>query len=412
MREWKTETRKLADLTPYHKNPRKLTDKQFKEIQSSITKFGLTDKPLIQPDGTIIGGHARVKVLKKMGYKEIPVLVADPALDEKEIEEAVIRHNKNTGEWDWDVLANAFDMPDLLNWGFDESEFLGMEIDDLGDAEDEDEQALEPVDDKDAITQMGDVYELNENILVCGDSTLPEYVEKCLNGAEPILMVTDPPYGVSYEAQWREEAKNRLGKTAKGKVQNDDKVNWSLAWHLFPGSVAYVWHASLHTNDFYESLVDSEYEIKSNIIWVKQHFALSRGDYHWQHEPCWYAVKKGHKHNWQGARDQSTTWEISNLNCFGKSKEDGEERTAHSTQKPIECMARPIRNNTAKGEGVYDPFIGSGTTLIAAEQNGRICYGIELSGSYCDIIVERWKNYMIKNNRPYTIKRNGELIGS
>lgn len=140
MREWKTETRKISSLKPYHKNPRRLTEKQFKEIEASITKFGLTDKPLVQPDGTIIGGHQRIKVLKKMGYKEIPVLVADPALDEKEIEEAVIRHNKNTGEWDWDVLANCFEMPDLINWGFEEEEFLGLEVEDLGDAEDEEEE--------------------------------------------------------------------------------------------------------------------------------------------------------------------------------------------------------------------------------------------------------------------------------
>jgi DNA modification methylase len=409
MREWHTETRLIADLKPYHKNPRKLSDKQFKDIQASIAKFGLTDKPLVQPDGTIIGGHQRIKVLKKMGYKEIPVLVADPALDEKEIEEAVIRHNKNTGEWDFDILANAWEMDNLIEWGFEPTDFPEIEI--IEPADEEEEETLEPADDKDAITQLGDIYELNEHRLVCGDSTLPEYVDKCLNGAEPILMVTDPPDGVEYDPSWRKDIKGKHGAAkALGKVQNDDKVNWSLAWYLFPGSVAYVWHAGKYCAEVEKSLTDSEYEIISQIVWVKQHFSLSRGDYHWQHEPCWYAIKKGHKHNWQGARDQSTTWEISNLNCFGKSKEDGEERTSHSTQKPIECMARPIRNNTAKGEGVYDPFLGSGTTLIAAEQNGRSCYGIELSPAYCDIIVNRWINYMIKNNRPYTIKRNGELI--
>lgn len=120
-------------------------------------------------------------------------------------------------------------------------------------------------------------------------------------------------------------------------------------------------------------------------------------------------VKRGMPHNWQGARDQATTWEIANLNCFGKSKEDGEERTAHSTQKPIECMARPIRNNTAMGQAVYDPFCGSGTTLIAAEMLGRVSYSLELSPGYCDIIVDRWVNYMKKNNKEYTVKKNGEV---
>jgi DNA modification methylase len=151
-------------------------------------------------------------------------------------------------------------------------------------------------------------------------------------------------------------------------------------------------------------LIDSDYEIIGQIIWKKQHFALSRGDYHSQHEPCWYAVRKSHQHNWQGSRKESTLWEISNLNCFGKSQEE-DERTAHSTQKPLECMARPIRNNTAEGEGVYDPFLGSGTTLIAAEKLNRICYGMELDPAYCDIIVQRWMKLTGKK-----VKRNGQEI--
>jgi len=223
-------------------------------------------------------------------------------------------------------------------------------------------------------------------------------------------MVTDPPYGVEYDTEWRKDIKGKFGLAAKatGKVQNDDRANWSSSWNLFPGSVSYVWCASLFSSDVQKCLKEVGFEAISLIIWVKQHFALSRGDYHWQHEPCWYAVKKGHKHNWQGARDQSTVWEIANLNCFGKNREEGEERTAHSTQKPIECMARPIRNNTAKGESVYDPFIGSGTTLIATEMLGRNCYGIEISPAYVDICVERWIKYMNKNEKPFKIKKNGE----
>ena len=194
----------------------------------------------------------------------------------------------------------------------------------------------------------------------------------------------------------------------RGQFQNDDKINWALAWSLFPGAIAYVWHASKYCSEVQKSLEEAELEIINQIIWVKQHFALSRGDYHWQHEPCWYAVKKGHAHNWQGARDQATTWEISNLNAFGKQRGDDEERTAHSTQKPIDCMARPIKNNTCKGEGVYDPFLGSGTTLIAAEQLGRTCYGIELSPAYCDIIINRWIKTIKRQKKSFTIKCNGE----
>jgi DNA modification methylase len=408
--KWHIETRRISDLKDHPKNPRRLIKEQAQHLQASLEKFGLIDKPIINTDNQIIGGHQRKRILKKMGMKEVECYVPNRTLEEKEIAELNIRLNKNSGEWDWDILANQWEISDLLDWGFTADELLDSVQDINTEETQEDNELLKPP--KDPITKLGDVYELNNHRIVCGDSTVPQYVDKCLAGAEPILMVTDPPYGVEYDPSWRKDikGKNRVAARALGTVQNDDKVNWALAWHLFPGSVAYVWHAGKYCGEVEKSLTDFEYEIISQIIWVKQHFALSRGDYHWQHEPCWYAIKKGHQHNWQGARDQATAWEISNLNCFGKSKEDGEERTAHSTQKPIECMARPIRNNTAKGEGVYDPFLGSGTTLIAAEQLGRTCYGIELDPAYCDIIVDRWRKYMTKNNREFTIKKNGKLI--
>lgn len=408
MIKWTLTEKKLSDLKDYPKNPRQLSKDQAKHLSTSINKFGLIDKPIINTDGTIIGGHQRKRILKDAGFKTVQCWTPDRELIESEIEELNIRLNKNTGDWNFDILANEWSLADLLEWGFTSDDFPDLDIEQLVNPdEDEDDCTLSPKDDKDAITKLGDLYELNNHRIVCGDSTLPEYVEKCLNGNEPILMVTDPPYGVEYDPSWRDKA--RKGCTAKGIVQNDDKVNWSLAWHLFPGSVAYVWHAGKFCSQVENSLTQCDYEIITQIIWAKQHFALSRGDYHWQHEPCWYAIKKGHSHNWQGARDQSTIWEIANLNCFGKSKEDGEERTAHSTQKPIECMARPIHNNTAEGESVYDPFIGSGTTLIAAEQLNRICYGIELSPAYCDIIVDRWIKYMVKSGKEYKVKLNGVL---
>lgn len=411
MIKWHLETRKISELKDHPKNPRKLDKHQAEHLQKSLEKFGLIDKPIINLDNQIIGGHQRKNILKKMKVKDVECFVPDRLLTESEIDELNIRLNRNTGEWDWDILANQWDVEQLIDWGFKAEEFLGASVEEIMGEEEESSELLEPGSDENAITKLGDIYELNSHRIVCGDSTLPEYVDKCLAGAEPILMVTDPPYGVEYDPSWRKDIKGKHPPVrALGKVQNDNKVNWDLAWHLFPGSVAYVWHADRHACEVQVSLENAEFEIKSQIIWVKQHFALSRGDYHWQHEPCWYAVKKGHSHNWQGARDQATTWEIANLNCFGKSKEDGEERTSHSTQKPIECMARPIRNNTAKGEGVYDPFLGSGTSLIAAEQLGRICFGIELSPAYCDIIVERWKKYMKKNNRTFTIKKNGEIL--
>ncbi len=405
---WKTESRKISELKEHPHNPRQITKDQLSQLKKSLDKFGYAEIIAINTDNTIVAGHQRIHAMQDLGMDQtIEVRVPSRLLTKEEEGEYLIRSNRNTGEWDFDLLANNWDPIDLIEYGFNPEDF-DIDIPTPGDEGEDESDELEPGEDKDAITKLGDVYELNNHRLVCGDSTNKEYVDKCLNGNTPILMVTDPPYGVEYDPKWRDVAGK--GCRAKGKVQNDSQIDWTLAWNLFTGSIAYVWHAGKYCAEVQKSLEECNFEMISQIIWVKQHFALSRGDYHWQHEPCWYAVKKGSQHNWQGSRKEATTWEIANLNCFGKSKEDGEERTAHSTQKPVECMARPIRNNTAEGEQVYDPFLGSGTTIIAAESLNRICYGLELSPAYCDIIVNRWKNYMIKNDKKFIIKKNGDLI--
>lgn len=395
-------------------NPRKITKDELDKLCDSLIKDPgfMKNRPVLvnEVDGilNVYAGNQRVQSAKKLKWKTISCII-EKDLSEELITQRILRDNKHSGTWDYDILANDYDIETLVECGFTPEELhLNLEVEDLGSSGEEDQNLLEPCKDEDAITKLGDVYELNSHRVICGDSTMPDIVEKVLNGNVPILMVTDPPYGVNYDPNWRGKAGK--GQKAAGKVQNDDKINWALAWHLFPGSVAYVWCASWFSPDVAKDLKDCEYELKSLIIWVKQNFALSRGDYHWQHEPCWYAIKKGHQHNWQGSRKESTVWEIASLNAFGKSKEE-DERTAHSTQKPLECMERPIRNNTTKGEGVYDPFLGSGTTLIASEKTDRVCYGVELSPAYCDIIVNRWKNFMIKNNKSFSIKKNGELIG-
>ncbi len=404
---WKLETRKIKDLKKHPKNPRKMSKHDAEQLQKSLEKFGLIDKPIINADNTIIGGHQRISVLKKMGSDSdyIECYVPDRELSQEDVDELNLRLNRNNGEWDWDILGNEWDPTELIQAGFLIDELVGAEIEELSSLDGEDEEVLEPT--KDPISKKGDLYQLGNHFLLCGDSTLPEDVTKLLNGAEPILMVTDPPYGVNYDPKWRNAAGK--GTRALGTVQNDDQVNWALAWHLFPGSVAYVWHAGKYCGDVQASLKEAEFDVVSQIIWAKQHFALSRGDYHWQHEPCWYAVRKGHDHNWQGSRKESTIWEISNLNAFGKSQEE-DERTAHSTQKPLECMAKPIRNNSAEGDSVYDPFGGSGTTLIAAERLNRACYMMELDPAYCDLIVNRWIKCKKKKDQDFKVIKNGELF--
>lgn len=210
-------------------------------------------------------------------------------------------------------------------------------------------------------------------------------VERLLAGARPHLLVSDPPYGVEYDPTWRNDAGVSTTKRT-GKVANDDRADWREAWALFPGDVAYVWHAAIHATTVAQSLLACGFDIRAQIVWSKSRFALGRGDYHWQHEPCWYAVRKGTRSHWQGARDQSTLWSIAPAGA-----EDA--ATPHGTQKPVEAMRRPIVNNSERGDLIYEPFCGSGTTLIAAETVGRRCLAMELDPAYCDVIVRRWEDF-------------------
>ena len=208
-------------------------------------------------------------------------------------------------------------------------------------------------------------------------------------------MITDPPYGVGYDPSWRARRNLSKGKLAQGTVLNDDRADWREAYGLFSGDVAYVWHSAMHGDLVLAGLTGCGLQPRAQIIWSKQHFTLSRGDYHWQHETCWYAVRQGMKSHWHGDRTQTTVWEIANNNPFGNPGR--EESWGHGTQKPVECMRRPIVNNSRPGAAVYDPFLGSGTTAIAAEITGRICYGLELNPAYVDVIVQRWQGFTARH---------------
>jgi len=234
------------------------------------------------------------------------------------------------------------------------------------------------------VSTLGDVWVLGRHRLICGDSTDAATVATVLDGVRPNLMVTDPPYGVGYDPAWR----NRAGISTTertGKVLNDDRADWREAWALFPGDVAYVWHGALHATTVAESLVASSFEIRAQIVWAKDRLVMGRGHYHWQHEPCWYAVRAGGTGHWSGDRKQTTLWQIPNR------AQDTD--TTHGTQKPVECMRRPIVNNSSPGQAVYEPFSGSGTTLIAAEMEGRACHAVELSPAYVDVAVLRWQAF-------------------
>lgn len=383
--KWTIKEVKISDLKEYDKNPRKIKKEQLDKLTAHINEDGYHQRIIVNTDYTIIGGHQRKKALLQAGYKPsdvIEVLMPEWTLQQQELDRINVRDNLNFGEFDFDILQEQFNLEELEEFGFDK-EFLETLEPVIIPSIDEDEIEQLPAN---PVSKLGDLYILGNHRLLCGDSTNAEHVSRLLDGTNPILMVTDPPYGVSYKPEWREVAGK--GARAKGIVLNDDRYDWSDAYSLFTGDVAYIWHSSSYTHKFAEHIENCDFKLISLIIWSKQHFALSRGDYHGQHEPLWYAVKRGRQHNWQGKRDQSTIWEINNNNVFGGG---GEEQTGHGTQKPIECMLRPIINNSKVGESVYDPFGGSGTTLIAAHRSKRNCYMMELSPAYIDVIVKRWE---------------------
>ena len=237
-------------------------------------------------------------------------------------------------------------------------------------------------------TTAGELYALGAHRLLIGDATSEADVARLLDGERPRLLVSDPPYGVRYDPTWR-DAVAPQGKLRRGAVPNDDRADWRAAWVLTPADVAYVWHGGLHAGEVADSLAAVGFVLRAQIIWAKQSLVLGRGDYHWQHEPCWYAVRTGATAEWAGDRKQTTLWEIQNANLHsGGAKDDAD--TDHGTQKPVECMERPLRNHAGD---VYDPFVGSGTTLIAAERAGRRCFAMEIEPRYAQIAIERWQHY-------------------
>lgn len=379
---------KVADLIPYARNARTHSDEQVAQIAASIREFGFINPVIVDGQSGIVAGHGRVMAARKLGLAEVPTLEVGH-LTEAQRKAYVLADNKlalNAG-WDNDLLK--VELAELNTDGFDLS-LIGFSTDELAKLlADKTEGLTDPDDTPEApanpVSELGDVWLLGKHRLACGDCTDALVVEKALNGVRPHLMVTDPPYGIEYDASWRDDALGgKAGGRATGKVKNDDRMEWTEAWSLFPGEVAYIWHGHLQVGTMEKQLADCGFVIRSHIIWSKSQFAISRGHYHPQHESCWYAVKKGATGHWSGDRKQSTIWQID------KPKKS---ETGHSTQKPVECMKRPIENNSSPGQAVYEPFSGSGTTIIAAEMTGRSCHAIELNPAYVDVAIKRWQDF-------------------
>lgn len=382
-------TLSIAKLIPYIRHPRK-NDHAVDRMVASINEFGFKIPILARSSGEVVDGDLRLKAAKKLGMTDVPVILCDDWTD-AQVKAFRLLVNRSTDWAKWDLELVALEIEELKAVDFDLSltGFDPAEIDDFlsGRAQDgADDLAPEPP--GEPVSRLGDLWICGRHRVLCGDATSAESVSRLCGDVTPILMVTDPPYGVEYDPNWRERA--GLGHQRQtGMVANDDKVDWLAAYKLFPGDVAYVWHAGVHASEVAAGLETAGFRIRAQIIWAKQHFALSRGDYHWQHEPCWYAVREGESSHWSGDRTQSTLWQVSNLNPIGGSS--SEPITGHGTQKPVELMRRPIVNNTMQGELVYDPFLGSGTTLIAAEMTDRTCCGLDIDPRYVDVIVMRWQ---------------------
>lgn len=398
--------KRIDDLIGYARNARTHSDAQVAQLMASIVQWGFVGAIIADEKG-IVAGHGRVMAARKL-YAAGHTLKAPngtpipkgcvPWVDctgwsDGDRRAYILADNQlaaNAG-WDNDLLklelselqAMDFNL-DLI--GFDANVLDGLlapeGTEGLTDPDDIPEAPSEPV------TRAGDVWLLGRHRITCGDSTVATDVDRALNGVKPHLMVTDPPYGVEYDANWRNEADRANGKPygarAVGQVKNDDRADWREAWALFPGEVAFVWCASLHAHEVAASLHAHDFDLRSLIVWNKSNFAIGRGDYHWKHEPAWYAVKRGGKSHWQGARDQSTVWDIA---------KPAKSESGHSTQKPVECMRRPIENNSSPGQAVYEPFSGSGTTIIAGEMTGRCVHAIELNPAYVDVAVTRWEQF-------------------
>ena len=385
-----TEQRTSA-LIPYVNNSRTHTPEQVSQIASSIREFGFTNPVLIDGENSIIAGHGRVEAANKLGLEQVPCIRLEHLSDAQK-KAYVIADNKLALNAGWDLELLKLGMFELAEMEFDVG-LTGFSADELAELMHVDVDALTDEDDvpvlaDDPVSTLGDVWMLGKHRLMCGDSTSESDVSTLLGEVRPHLMVTDPPYGVEYDATWRNEVtRKKEGKVhdlAVGAVLNDDNADWREAWALFPGDVAYVWHGGLHSSLVAESLAASGFEIRAQIIWAKNSLIMSRGHYHWQHEPCWYAVRSNAIGHWQGDRKQSTIWQID------KQKKS---ETGHSTQKPVQCMQRAIENNSSVGQAVYEPFNGSGTTLIAGENTGRAVYAMELHPKYVDIAVQRWEEY-------------------
>lgn len=407
--EWATVQRKVKDLIPYKHNPRILTEEKKEKLRKSLEKFNLVEIPVINFDETMLAGHQRTILLLELGRGEeiIDVRFPNRLLSETEFKEYNVISNLQAGVWDLDILNEIFSDIDLMELGLNISEIVMP--DNLIPAEfrPEEEEEFDPEPPSEPISKTGDVFEFRSiqkkliHRIICGDSRNQEIYKLLLDGLLFNLITTDPPYNVDYEG----------GGKDKLKIQNDKMKAVDFYTFLFEfytaclessaaGSPIYVFHADTEGTNFRKAFVDAGYKLSECLIWLKNSIVMGRNDYHWKHEPCLYGWKEGAAHPWYSDRKQSTILEFDRPTR----SED------HPTMKPVELFIYLIKNSSKQLDIVGDPFMGSGTTLIACEQTWRNSRGIELDPRFIDVQVKRYAKYMRHNHLQFEIYRNGELM--
>ena len=408
----------IGDVRPAKRNPVTHDEANVAAVARSLETFGQY-VPLVanRRNGEVVIGNARLAAAGLLGWSHVAVLWRDMT----DAEQARLAINDNRlpelSEWNEaevaallaDIEAAAGDdAADLAAW---EEELLLAELRgaddqaaDAVDAEPKIDQAAELA--KKWKTRPGQLWTIpgkaGVHRLLCGDATSPDDVARVLDGATPNLTVTDPPWGVEYSPEWRNDKtliRRAIGVSKERKVAGDDRADWSAAFELLPGDVLYCWFASTFAPEVGAAIARAGFPLRVMIVWKKQQHAPSRGHYHWQHEPCWYAVRKGASAGWIGDRKQSTVWEINSASGYLAAGSTG-----HSTEKPVDCMRRAVRNH--KGD-VFDPFVGSGTTIVAAEEMGRTCYAMDVDPAAVAVTLERLNDQGLKptlSGRP-TAKR-------
>jgi DNA modification methylase len=382
----------ISQVIPNPTNPRIIKDDKFKKLVKSIEEFPqmLELRPIVVDSNMVVlGGNMRLKACLAAGLKEVPIIVADQLTDAQK-GEFIIKDNVGFGEWDWDLLANEWDVEALMDWGLE----LPFDNTPAQEATDDDYEIPEVVN---TTIVLGDVIEIGQHKLLCGSSLETDEWAKIMGDELCDLVVTDPPYNVAY-----------VGSTKDALTIMNDKMEGSdfyqflydfytaLGSYTKAGGSWYVWHADSEGANFRRAMADAGILLKQCLIWVKNSMVMGRQDYQWKHEPCLYGWKEGAAHNWYSDRKQTTILE------FNRPTRNAE----HPTMKPVELIAYQIQNSSKVGALVADGFLGSGTTMVASHQLGRKCYGIELDPKYCHVIVDRMHNLdpslEIKiNGKPY-----------